>query len=102
MHRASLYLMALIWQHICIVYCMPGQLQLLLLFLAFTALISGNNFLLIEVTIFLSYLQMILPSYVSQLWLNASFNSWAQRCQSVHSAETVEILTEVPTFSFGT
>lgn len=37
---------------------------------------------------------MILPSYVSQLWLNASFNSWAQRCQSVHSAETVEILTE--------
>ncbi|KAJ0981802.1 hypothetical protein J5N97_010057 [Dioscorea zingiberensis] len=37
---------------------------------------------------------MILPSYISQLWLDASFNSWVQRCQSVNSAETVEILTE--------
>ena len=81
---------------------MPGQLQLLLLSLVFTALISGNNFILIRVTIFLAYLQMILPSYISQLWLNASFNSWVQRCQSVNGAETVEILTEVPTFSLGT
>ena len=43
------------------------------------------------------YLQMILPTYVRDAWLENSFGSWKQRCQNAHSAESVEILTKVAT-----
>lgn len=37
---------------------------------------------------------MILPSYISQDWLEKSFDSWIQRCQSAQAAVSIEILTE--------
>lgn len=37
---------------------------------------------------------MILPSYVSNAWLETSFGPWKQRCQNANSAESVEILTK--------
>ena len=43
------------------------------------------------------YLQMILPTYVSDAWLENSFGSWKQRCQNAYSAESIEILTKVAT-----
>ncbi|KAM7250494.1 hypothetical protein ACFE04_022377 [Oxalis oulophora] len=37
---------------------------------------------------------MILPQYMSSDWLQQSSNSWAQRCQNAHTAETTELLKE--------
>ncbi|KAJ6827109.1 histone-lysine N-methyltransferase SUVR5 [Iris pallida] len=37
---------------------------------------------------------MILPTYVSSDWLENSLSSWIHRCQSVQTADYVEILTE--------
>lgn len=37
---------------------------------------------------------MILPNYVSSGWLETTFSSWMHRCQSVQSADSVEILTQ--------
>ncbi|ONK68314.1 uncharacterized protein A4U43_C05F10060 [Asparagus officinalis] len=37
---------------------------------------------------------MILPTYVSNAWLENSFGSWKHRCQNARSAESVETLTK--------
>ncbi|PON54097.1 putative retinoblastoma binding protein (RIZ) [Parasponia andersonii] len=37
---------------------------------------------------------MILKSYINSDWLQNSFNTWVQRCQNAHSAESIEMLKE--------
>ncbi|KAL5752788.1 hypothetical protein ACOSQ2_023295 [Xanthoceras sorbifolium] len=37
---------------------------------------------------------MILQPYINSEWLQHSFPSWVQRCQNVHSAESIELLKE--------
>ncbi|XP_062102311.1 histone-lysine N-methyltransferase SUVR5 isoform X2 [Humulus lupulus] len=37
---------------------------------------------------------MILKCYINSDWLQNSFNTWEQRCQNAHSAESIEMLKE--------
>lgn len=45
-------------------------------------------------------LQSILAHYISADWLQHTSHSWIERCQSTNSAESVELLKEVP-YNFG-
>lgn len=38
---------------------------------------------------------MILKRYINSDWLQNSLNTWVQRCQNAHSAESIEMLKEV-------